>query len=209
MARKVTKKYFTGLNPSEIGKMRAPELRNLLRGARQMYNAQAKTFKRYEKSVYSPAYDKMKTYYEEIGTKAPSKMNMNQMRSELFRLQEFFDSDTATVPGARKVQAEQDRRIFGVDKRGRPKYRMNVEERKEFWSVFEEYKKMRPADVYEQSNIVQQSLGQMLVESGRIDFSANTLGKLADLVGEIRSTAWEMNVDYDEDDSVLSGERIY
>lgn len=205
---KVTKRSFQKITASEIGKMKAPELRNLLRGVRQLYNAQSKTFQKYEKMVYSPAHEKMEQFYEDRGAKAPSRMNINQMRQELFRLQEFFDSETATVPGARKVQTDQDRRIYGVDKRGRPKYRMSTGQRKTFWSLFEEYKKLRPADVYEQSNIVQQALGQMMVKNRGLDFSADTLEKLAYLVAEQRNRFhWEMDVDYDEEGSVFSGIR--
>ena len=137
-------------------------------------------------------------------------MNVNQMRSELFRLQEFFDSDTSTVPGARKVQAEQDRRIFGTDKRGRPKYRMTVQQRSDLWKVFEEYKKLRPSDALEQSNIIQQAVGQILIEEGKIDFSMDTLNKVMEKVEQERVRFnWEMDVDYDDSEPVFTGKRPY
>lgn len=207
MAR-VTKRSFLKLDPSQIGRLKAPELRELLRGARNLFNQQEKTFKRYEKSVYSPALDKMKDFYEDRGKNAPSRMNMNQMRNEVFKLQEFFDSDTSTVPGARRVQAEQDRRIFGTDSRGRAKNRTTVEERTDFWKVFEEYKKMRPADVLEQSNIVQQAIGQILVENDKIDFNMETFQKLIDKVeGQRQRFNWEMDVSYEGTWSVFTGNR--
>lgn len=207
MAR-LTKRSFLKLDPSQIGKMKSPELRELLRGARNLFNQQEKTFKRYEKSVFSPALDKMRDFYEDRGKNAPSRMNMNQMRNEVFKLQEFFDADTSTVPGARRVQAEQDRRIFGTDSRGRAKNRMTVEERTNFWTVFEEYKKMRPADVLEQSNIVQQAIGQILIENDKIDFNMETLQKLMDKVeGQRNRFNWEMDVSYEGTGSVFTGNR--
>lgn len=210
MAR-ITKRSFLRLNPADIGKLKAPELRELLRGVRNLFTQQEKTFNKYKQSVYSPALDKMENFYEDRGKQAPSRMNMNQMRNEVFRLQEFFDSDTATVPGARKVQSEQDRRIFGTDKRGRPKYRMTVEQRSQLWSVFEEYKKMRPSDVMEQSNIVQQAIGQILIETDKIDFSMETLNKVMDKVIDQRQRFnWEMDgVDYDGEEPVFTGKRPY
>ena len=205
---KITKRSFLKLDPSQIGKMKSPELRELLRGARNLFNQQEKTFKRYEKSVFSPALDKMRDFYEDRGKNAPSRMNMNQMRNEVFKLQEFFDADTSTVPGARRVQAEQDRRIFGTDSRGRAKNRMTVEERTNFWTVFEEYKKMRPADVLEQSNIVQQAIGQILIENDKIDFNMETLQKLMDKVeGQRQRFNWEMDVSYEGTGSVFTGNR--
>ena len=207
MAR-ITKRSFLKLDPSQIGRLKAPELRELLRGARNLFNQQEKTFKRYEKSVFSPALDKMRDFYEDRGKNAPSRMNMNQMRNEVFKLQEFFDADTSTVPGARRVQAEQDRRIFGTDSRGRAKNRMTVEERTNFWMVFEEYKKMRPADVLEQSNIVQQAIGQILIENDKIDFNMETLQKLMDKVeGQRNRFNWEMDVNYEGTGSVFTGNR--
>lgn len=207
MAR-ITKRSFLKLNPADIGKLKAPELRELLRGVRNLFSQQEKTFKRYEKSVFSPALEKMRGFYEDRGKNAPSRMNMNQMRNEVFKLQEFFDADTSTVPGARRVQAEQDRRIFGTDSRGRAKNRMTVEERTNFWTVFEEYKKMRPADVLEQSNIVQQAIGQILIENDKIDFNMETIQKLMDKVeGQRQRFNWEMDVSYEGTGSVFTGNR--
>lgn len=207
MAR-ITKRSFLKLDPSQIGKLKAPELRELLRGVRNLFTQQEKTFKRYEKTVFSPAMEKMKDFYEDRGKNAPSRMNMNQMRNEVFKLQEFFEAETSTVPGARRVQAEQDRRIFGTDPRGRAKNRMTVEERTDFWKVFEEYKKMRPADVLEQSNIVQQAIGQILIENDRIDFNMETLQKVMDRVeGQRQRFNWEMDVNYEGSGSVFTGNR--
>ena len=209
MAR-ITKRSFLKLDPSQIGKLKAPELRELLRGVRNLFTQQEKTFKRYEKTVFSPAIEKMKDFYEDRGKNAPSRMNMNQMRNEVFKLQEFFEAETSTVPGARRVQAEQDRRIFGTDSRGRAKNKMTVEERTDFWKVFEEYKKMRPADVLEQSNIVQQAIGQILIENDKIDFNMETLQKVMDRVeGQRQRFNWEMDVDYEGSGSVFTGNRPY
>lgn len=207
MAR-ITKRSFLKLDPSQIGKLKAPELRELLRGVRNLFTQQEKTFKRYEKTVFSPAMEKMKDFYEDRGKNSPSRMNMNQMRNEVFKLQEFFEAETSTVPGARRVQAEQDRRIFGTDSRGRAKNRMTVEERTDFWKVFEEYKKMRPADVLEQSNIVQQAIGQILIENDKIDFNMETLQKVMDRVeGQRQRFNWEMDVNYEGSGSVFTGSR--
>ena len=207
MAR-ITKRSFLKLDPSQIGKLKAPELRELLRGVRNLFTQQEKTFKRYEKTVFSPAMEKMKDFYEDRGKNSPSRMNMNQMRNEVFKLQEFFEAETSTVPGARRVQAEQDRRIFGTDSRGRAKNRMTVEERTDFWKVYEEYKKMRPADVLEQSNIVQQAIGQILIENDKIDFNMETLQKVMDRVeGQRQRFNWEMDVNYEGSGSVFTGSR--
>lgn len=208
MARKITKRNFLKLDPSQIGKLKAPELRELLRGVRNLFTQQEKKFNKYNKSVYSPALDKMQDFYEEKGKRAPSRMNINQMRNELFRLQDFFGSDTSTVPGARRAQKEQDIRIFGEDSRGRPKFRMTTDQRADFWRAFAEYKNLRPADVQEQSNIVQQAIGQILIENDKIDFSMKTFNQIMDKIEDRRVRLnWEMNENYDNTEPVFSGKR--
>ena len=190
--------------------MKATELRDLLRGVRQLFNAQESTLKKYEQKIWSPALDKMNRYYESSEKKAPSRMNINQMRGELFHLQDFFQAETSTIPGARRVQNEQDIRFFGKNSKGKPKKRLTTDQRTQLWSIFDEYKKMRPADVLENSTIVQQALASMLIEKGELDFSAKTLDDLAVKIYEMRQQVdWEMGEEYDDDESVFSGTRPY
>lgn len=223
---RITKQKLLKFDPSEIGRMKAPELRKILQGARQLFNAQSKTFERYSEKVYSHSYEKMRDYYLEHGREKyevkggiefystvpenMSHMTLNQMRGEIFRLQEFFDSKTATVPGARKVTSDMAKRIFGETKRGRPEQNLSVDEWREFWSIYDEYKKQRPSDVQEQSNIVQQALGQMVLQSlglGHMPaFGQSTLDELKDKVNKRRD--WEM-VENDEGTTVFSGTRPY
>ncbi len=56
-----------------------------------------------------------------------------------FRIQEFFNADTSSVEGARRVARDQDARLFGVNARGNPIRRMTFEERKKFWDVYDEF----------------------------------------------------------------------
>lgn len=218
MAKKITKKNFVKLDPSQIGKMKNPELRELLRGARQLYNSQEKTFKRYEKTVYSPALDKMQDFYSDRGEKAVSRMRRAEMQQELFRLQEFFDSKTATVPGARKVMLEQDKRIFGVNEKGKPAQRMTLEQRKGFWSAYNEFVNLKKESYIRNmgSDTIQQYLGQMIVESAKIkgtggfDFTAGTFNELIRRLEEQKAEEdWEMNNYEYGDSNVLSGKRPY
>lgn len=228
MAR-VTKKSFLKLTPSEIGKMKSPELRELLRGARNLFSQQSKTFEKYGDRIYSHSYEKMREYYQDHGREKVeikggveshstvpermNKMNMNQMRSEVFRLQEFFDSKTSTVPGTRQVTSYMAKRIFGETKSGRPNKNLSVDEWREYWSLYEEYKKQRPADTSTQSNVVQQMLGQIMIDSLKTrgispTFGQSTLDELRDLVADRgRRENWEMDVSYEGSGSVFTGSR--
>lgn len=228
MAR-VTKKSFLKLTPAEIGKMKAPELRELLRGARNLFSQQSKTFEKYSDKIYSHSYEKMREYYRDHGREKVevkggvefystvpermNKMNLNQMRNEVFRLQEFFDSKTSTVPGTRQVTSDMAKRIFGETKSGRAKQTLSVDQWRDFWSIYEEYKKQRPADVLSQSNVVQQLLGQMMVDSLKerglsLYFGQPVIDELRDLIEDRRKREnWEMDVSYEGTGSVFTGNR--
>lgn len=217
---KVTKKSLLNLQPSDISKMKNPELRALLRGARQLYTQQEKVLNRYSQQVYSHAYELMKDYYEENGTKSVSRMRQSELRGEIFRLQEFFDSQSATVPGARKIALEQDKRIFGETKTGKPKRRMSVEQRKNFWSAYDEYKNIHSESYVRNmgSNTIQQMLAEIAIESATFDedfddgnwFTADMLADLDRRVQERKeSEDWETSGYDNFDGNVHSGKRPY
>lgn len=226
---KITKRYIKNLDPSQIGRMKAPELRELLRGARQLYQSQAKMFEKYSDKVYSHSYQKMKDYYSEHGNermrtkggiefytyepKATSDMKLNELRQEMFRLQDFFEAKTSTIPGAKQVNSEMSRRIFGEDKRGRARDTFTTEQWTDFWSIYTEYKNQRPADVYEQSDIVQQMLAQMLkqdfsgMESTGYFMRGEIIKRLKDMIEDRRLREnWEMS-NYEKGDAVFTGNR--
>lgn len=215
---KLTKKTFLRLDPSAIGKLKAPELRELLRGARQLFSNQEKTFKRYEKSVYSPALDKMQSYYEDNGQQSVSRMRVSKMRNEIFRLQEFFDSQSSTVPGARKIQIEQDKRIFGINEKGKPAQRMTLEQRTNFWAAYDEFVKMQKESYVRNmgSDTIQQYLGQMVIDASKRSGRDYGFGSMSDyeelrrrLEEQRAEEDWEMsNYEYGDGD-VLSGKRPY
>ncbi len=214
MAKKLTKKNFVNIDPSSIGKLKAPQLREILRGARQLYNAQSSTFKKYSDTVWSPALDKMNDYYDEKGKRNVSRMKMSDMRNEVFRLQEFFESDTSTVPGARKVMADQDRRIFGTDSKGRPVERMTLQQRTDFWAAYNEFISLESESYVRDmtSNAIQQYLGQIVLDAVKntddhFEFDMGTFHELRIRLAERQQQEeWE-RARYDFSSDLLSGKR--
>lgn len=79
-----------------------------------------------------------------------TEMTRNQLLLEFFRYATFFNSETSTAEGIKRLNREQDARIFGVDNKGRPRSTMSKEERTLFWDTYEEYKNQFPADVNQQ-----------------------------------------------------------
>ena len=225
---KLTKKRLLNLTPDDIGKMKGAQLRETLRGARQLFNAQASTFGKYQDKVYSHSLRKMNEYYFEYGREKVvrkdgveyystvpqnmSHMTDNKMKMELFRLQEFFESKTSTVPGAKKVTADMARRIFGQTKSGRPKDNLTVEQWQQFWDLYDEYKAQNPADTFEQSNLVQQSLGQMVqdyLDLGKMpSFGQSSLDEIRKRVEYRQKENWE-KIEENNGNTVFSGTRPY
>ena len=103
----------------------------------------------------------------------------NKEYQELMRIQSFFQAKTSDRQGIEKVNKEQDRRIFGVEKFGRPKYTMTREERDEFWSLYREYQNNHPEDFFGQgqSEKIQMMIGEIWTRS---DFTPNDLADAMD-----------------------------
>ena len=215
---KFVKKSFLEMEPSELGKLKLSEARALLRKARAAYEKQEKTFSKYKESVWSPAVEKMQNYYEDMGKNAISKMRLSKVQNELFRLQDFFGSDTSTVPGARRVMLEQDRRIFGTsEKTGKPIRRMSLDQRTQFWAAYNEFINMEKESYVRNmgSNTIQTYLGQIILEKnkkgdGYSGFDYSDFKELRRRIENDREREeWEMSSYESGDSDVLSGKRSY
>lgn len=154
----------------------SPEGRELLRQFREKFEFRSRAFKRAGKNVYSPALEKLNTFFEKKGKPAIESMNQRQIESELFHIRDFFRADTGTVKGARKVMRDQDIMIFGATDKGNPRYRMTREERDRFWSVYEEYVRAFPTRGME-STKVQQALGELVIKDRKEDETPGALKK--------------------------------
>jgi len=163
MARRITYARLKSMEASEISKLSQKEAAEMLRQFREKFQYRQKAFDRAGKNVYSPALEKMEDYYDRNGVQSPDSMNVNRIRSELFHIQEFFNSKTADVKGAREVMRNQDASIFGVDSKGRPLKRMSIEERTEFWATYEEFlKTFKNAEALYGSDRIKQYLGDVM-----------------------------------------------
>lgn len=165
MARKITYAKIKSMDASEISKLNQQQAAEMLRQFREKFRYRQKAFDRAGKNVYSPALEKMESYYDRNGVQSPESMNVNRIRSELFHIQEFFNAKTGDVKGAREVMRDQDASIFGTDQKGRPLHRMTIEERTKFWSVYEEFlKTYKNAESLYGSGKIQQYLGDLTLQ---------------------------------------------
>lgn len=201
------------MEPSEIGKMKLKELRPLLRDMRKEYQKQAAVFAKHESTVWSPALEKMQDYYEaKPMDTVVSKMKIDNVRNELFRLQDFFQARTSTLKGTRDVMREQDARIFGINEAtGRPNKRMTLSQRIDFWAAYNEFVGMEKAGYVRDmtSGKIQTFLGEMVIEKGRSNLFAFTSGELRELKRRLakdkEQSDWEQSQYEEFENSVLSG----
>lgn len=91
-----------------------------------------------------------------------TKMTRNQLILEFARYSKFFQDVTSSEEGIRKVNREQDIRIFGTDQKGRPKRTMTDAERQKYWSLYEEYQNQQPTA---NSRYGSESIQQMVAEA--------------------------------------------
>jgi hypothetical protein len=165
MQGRITYSKLKSMSATEISKLDQPEAAAMLRQFREKLNYRERAFKRAGSNVYSPALEKMQDYYDRNGVQSPESMNVNKLRSELFHIQEFFNSKTADVKGAREVMREQDARIFGISAKGVPLKRMTREERDRYWATYDEFlRTYKNAEAIYGSDKIQQYLGEMTLE---------------------------------------------
>lgn len=99
-----------------------------------------------------------------------TRMTRNQLILEFARYAKFFNDITSSEAGIKKVNQEQDSRIFGVDSKGKPKKTMSAQERERFWSLYDEYENQHPiATSRYGSESVQQFLADALFNPNSID----------------------------------------
>lgn len=93
---------------------------------------------------YSYALDKfrdvIKKRKEDGVIRALTKMDYLQLVSEWRILSSFLTSETSTIEGIKSVNRRQDLMLFGADNEGNPSGTMTDEERKVFWSLYDEFK---------------------------------------------------------------------
>lgn len=211
MAR-LTKNKFKQMKTLDIYKMKLKEIRPLLKEARTMYEKQSKVFSRYEGKIYSHAHKLMEDYYKEHSVASVSRVRIQEAKAELVRLQEFFRSEGSTIPGARKIAVEADRRIFGVDEKNRPLYRMTVEQSRDFWKAYNEFKNLNSESYVRNmgSNRVQQMLAQMALPSlktGKDFFDSKFFSDLRARVEERKQYEDWQDEQFVSEDSIFSGKR--
>lgn len=99
-----------------------------------------------------------------------TKMTRNQLILEFARYAKFFNDVTSSEAGIKKVNREQDIRIFGQDAKGRPSRTMTDQERQKFWRLYEEYENQHPTATSRYgSESIQQQIADAMFDTKTIN----------------------------------------
>ena len=148
--RKLTKAEQIAQIPwSEISKIKGDEagikqLRGYLKTLRSGYSRRVAAFNR--KNLFSYAQDSLEKTIPESWT-APrinSMNNRNKLLLEIARYIKFFNDETSSEQGIRRVNRAQDERLFGTDDFGRPLQTMTNQQRLDFWTLYQEFERQNP-----------------------------------------------------------------
>ena len=143
---------FKNLSQNDIENLSRGQAQDLLRSMRQAFQQREKTLGRdrvdsngKRMGTWSPAAEAMEKFYNNREIKSPTKTRKDSAIAELKRLNNFFNSKTSTVTGAREVMRQQDLRIFGEKKdalgnpTGKPAQRLTRAQRDFMWAGYEEF----------------------------------------------------------------------
>lgn len=154
----------------QIIKMRGKErktLENYVRTMRRGYKRRVQSFAR--KGLTSHAQIALEGTIPDKKPVQLTKMTRNQLILEFARYSKFFNDVTSSEAGIKKVNREQDIRIFGQDAKGRPRRTMTDTERQKFWSLYEEYENQHPtASSRYGSESIQQQIADALFDTQSI-----------------------------------------
>lgn len=162
MARRLTKAEKIARIPDiDISKLKGEEGRKQLikyvQTLQSGYKRRVASFKR--QGEFSYAQDILERSFTPGSKGKISSMSMKQLHMEFARYATFFNAETSNLEGIRKVNRQQDIRIFGVDEdTGRPLQTMDATTRQQYWELYQEYMKQNPQHMLS-SEQVQQIIG--------------------------------------------------
>lgn len=119
-----------------------------------------------------------------------TKMTRNQLILEFARYAKFFNDVTSSEKGIKRVNLEQDLRIFGKNAKGRPNRTMTSTEREKFWRVYDEFLNQNPnANSRYGSESIQQHLADAIFDNTSVSGD-----NLLSILNEVETTLANMKL---------------
>lgn len=109
---------------------------------KRSYRRRAASLKK--SGLYSYALEGMEASKSSYSSHPVSSLTRNQLLHEYARYSTFFNSETSSVRGIKQINMEQDIRLFGATKGGKPIKSMSEDERRRFWELYDEFRNQHP-----------------------------------------------------------------
>lgn len=140
-----TVKQILNLEPDELMKMKRSELAEV---TSLLSRAANKRIKRLEaKDIDTPALQGYERSGGKFGTRGK---NLNELRSEFYRVSHFLNAKTSTITGAKQVHKEVvDRLTADLTTEEREKYNLTTDQLKDFWEGYRKLQEVEPAQLKE------------------------------------------------------------
>lgn len=182
-------KYAT-LSDKIVSKMTKSELEKIVKVMRTGYLRRVQQFARRDEISYAQIMFEGSKPEKQVPF---SKMTRNQVYMEYARYAHFFKSVTSNIKGIHSVNKAQDISLFGADSRGRPLYRMNNEERKRYWSLYDEFNNQKKTSMAKfGSETIQQFIADAMFGSDFIDQT-----NLSDFFDQVEERLARQKQEYD------------
>lgn len=138
---------------------------------KKVMNLTKRRVKAIEKSgVYSPAVQHIlhspsgKNY---LDTKISEIDTIQKTTAMISILHDFWAAQSSSISGAKKLEKEQNARIWGTKANGTPLYTMNIDEARAYWALVNEYGRQHPETTHFDSTRIQAVIGEMYRAIGR------------------------------------------
>lgn len=120
------------LTPQDLNKMNRAALAKLVSSSERIITRRLKSIEKADRFSWAGEnYTKSRA-----GTYSVRGKNRNQLLSQAFNQISFFTSPSSTLEGIKKIERNQDMRLFGTTKSGRPRRTLDVSERREMWNLY-------------------------------------------------------------------------
>lgn len=163
----------------QVSKMSEEELKKNLKKMEMGYKRRVQSFKKRGEVSYA----QISLERAMVDKRPISELTRNQAYLRYSLYAKFFNEITSTSKGIQTVNLEQDIRIFGADKRGRPISRMTNDQRERYWDLYDEFVNQKKADYAKYgSEYIQQTLASAIF--GDEPISTRNLPLFLDAVAE-------------------------
>lgn len=171
--KRITRKWLERFDFGRVTDLTAEQAKRVIKSGYYQAKKSKKEFKK--EKIISPAFE---SYYgKEEKFTIPQSASVQELWHEVWKSLKFVQAKTSTLEGAKQYWKEQNKRIFGEDKK-----QMSQKQSIRYWRAYNEFMHQHQ-EFMDNSDKVQQVLGQMSFWRRR-NYTADDLMEVLDKLNE-------------------------